>query len=207
MRSARSEFELELEGLLERMAFAVESMEGFIGTPWPAPDVIAFLELESDLGRMSEGWYVGAYVVLKDPSKFITYHELAHFYLNFGPEWLHEGGAEFLNSYTLNLTEGGTLDADYINDQRLIAAECAPNGSANVHGWNETGAGANLCPYWLGRQFLRGMYRALGHEVVSSTFRGVVREGPRQRHDGRRDIPGVSHEHSVIAARRVPLLV
>ena len=167
----RSEF--ELEGLLERMAFAVESMEGFMGTPWPKPDVIVLLELESDLGSYDGGWYAGAYVVLKDPSKYTTYHELAHHYFTswIGPEWLTEGGAEFLNFYTLNLTEGGTIDADYIGDQGLIAAACAPDGSANVHGWNETGAGSNLCPYWLGRQFLRGMYRALGHEVVSSALR------------------------------------
>ena len=176
----RSEFELELEGLLERMAFAVESMESFMGTPWPKLDVIALLELESDLGRMAAGWNAGAYVVLQDPSKFITYHELAHYYFSsrIGPEWLVEGGAEFLNYYTLNLTEGGTIDADYINDQGLIAAECAPDGSANVHGWNETGAGFNLCPYWLGRQFLRGMYRALGHEVVSSALRELYEKDP-----------------------------
>ena len=167
----RSEF--ELEGLLENMAFAVESIEGFMGTPWPAPDVIALLELESRLGRTDEAWNAGDYVVLKDPSKYETYHELAHYYFKsrIGPQWLTEGGAEFLNFYTLNLTEGGTIDADYINDQWLIAASCAPDGSANVHGWNETGAGSNLCPYWLGRQFLRGMYRSLGHEVVSSALR------------------------------------
>ena len=145
----RSEF--ELEGLLERMAFAVESMEGFMGTPWPKPDVIALLELESDLGSYDGGWNAGAYVVLKDPSKYTTYHELAHYYFKstIGPQWLTEGGAEFLNFYTLNLTEGGTIDADYINGQGVIAAACAPDGSANVHGWNETGAGSNLCPYWL----------------------------------------------------------
>ena len=167
----RSEF--ELEGLLERMAFAVESMEGFMGTPWPKPDVIALLELESDLGSYDGGWNAGAYVVLKDPSKYTTYHELAHYYFKstIGPQWLTEGGAEVLNFYTLNLTEGGTIDADYINGQWVIAAACAPDGSANVHGWNETGAGSNLCPYWLGHQFLGGMYRALGHEVVSSALR------------------------------------
>ena len=167
----RSEF--ELEGLLEKMAFAVESIEGFMGTPWPAPDVIVLLELESRLGRTAMGWYAGAYVVQRDPSKHLTYHELAHYYFTsrIGPEWLTEGGADFLEFYTLNLTEGGTIDADYINDQWVIAAECAPDGSANVHGWNETEAGANRCPYWLGRQFLRGMYRALGHEVVSSALR------------------------------------
>ena len=169
----RSEFELELEGLLENMAFAVESIEGFMGTPWPAPDVIALLELESRLGRTDEAWNAGDYVVLKDPSKYETYHELAHYYFKsrIGPQWLTEGGAEFLNFYTLNLTEGGTIGADYIGDQGVIAAACAPDGSANVHGWNETGAGSNLCPYWLGRQFLRGMYRALGHEVISSALR------------------------------------
>ena len=172
----RSEF--ELEGLLERMAFAVESMEGFMGTPWPKPDVIVLLELESDLGSSNRGWNVGQDVVLKDTSKSLTYHELAHHYFKstIGPRWLTEGGAEFLNFYTLNLTEGGTIDADYIDalyiaGQRVIAAACAPDGSANVHGWNETGAGSNLCPYYLGHQFLWGMYRALGHEVVSSALR------------------------------------
>ena len=86
----RSEF--ELEGLLERMAFAVESMEGFMGTPWPKPDVIALLELESDLGSYDGGWNAGAYVVLKDPSKYTTYHELAHYYFKstIGPQWLTE---------------------------------------------------------------------------------------------------------------------
>ena len=172
----RSEF--ELEGLLENMAFAVESMEGFMGTPWPKPDVIVLLELESRLGSRNLGWNVGYYVVLKDPSKSTTYHELAHHYFKstIGPRWLTEGGADFLYFYTLNLTEGGTfdaayIDADYIKDQKIIAAACAPDGSANVHGWNETGAGSNLCPYYLGRQFLQGMYRALGHEVVSSALR------------------------------------
>ena len=176
----RSEFELELEGLLERMTFAVESIEGFMGTPWPKPDVIAFLELQSDLGNHKGGWNAYVFVVLKDPSKYTTYHELAHFYFNIGPEWLREGAAEFLNFYTLNLTEGGTIDADYINGQGVIAAACAPDGSANVHGWNETGAGSNWCPYWLGSQFLRGMYRALGHEVVSSALRELY-EKPSAR--------------------------
>ena len=34
--------------VLGNMAFAVESLEGFMGTPWPQPDVIALLELESE---------------------------------------------------------------------------------------------------------------------------------------------------------------
>ena len=87
----RSEF--ELEGLLERMAFAVESIEGFMGTPWPRPDVIALLELESRLGRRLGGWNAGAYVVLMDPSHSTTYHELAHHYFKsrIGPQMANRG--------------------------------------------------------------------------------------------------------------------
>ena len=169
----RSEF--ELEGLLEKMAFAVESMEGFMGTPWPRPDVIALLELESRLGRRLMGWNAGAYVVLKDPSHSTTYHELAHHYFKstIGPRWLTEGGAEFLNFYTLNLTEGGTfdaahLDALYIASQSTIAAACAPDGSANVHGWNETGAGTNPGFPILGVFRLKGQPKRDGSTIVRS---------------------------------------
>ena len=54
---------------------------------------------------------------------------------------------------------------------------CAPHGSANVQGWIETGAGDSYCPYLLGGQFLAGMYRTLGHEVVSSALRELYETG------------------------------
>ena len=166
-----------LEAALERIAFAVESMEGFMGTPWPRADVIALLEFKSDLGSpTSAGLNYGTHIVVKNTSKNLTYHELAHFYFGIGayvPFWLSEGAADFLMLYTLRLTGHETSDIDtiYIVDQMSIAVNCAPHGSTSIQEWIETGAGDPYCPYWLGRQFLRGMYRTLGHEVVSSALR------------------------------------
>ena len=161
--------ESELGGALERMAFAVESMEGFMGKSWPRLDVIVLQELESDLGRNADGWNSGTHVVLKHTDKNLTYHELAHFY-TVGPQWLSEGAADFLMLHTLSLTgDEFSIVTAYGLDQLAIAEECAPRGWTNVQGWIETGADS-YCPYLLGRQFLRGMYRALGNEVVTSAL-------------------------------------
>ena len=170
-----------LERALERMRVAVESMEDFMGTPWPKPDTIALLELQSDLGLQSAaGWNAGTHVVLKNTSTNLTYHELAHHLFGGGfPRWLAEGAADFLMVHTLRLTEPEIEDSDatYFYGIFGISALCAPHGSANVQGWIETGAGDSYCPYILGQHFLRGMYRGLGHEVVSSAMRELYEGG------------------------------
>ena len=171
--------EPELGGELERMAFAVESLEAFMGTPWPQPDVIVLLELQSDLGDGGAGWNSGTHVVAKNTSTNITYHELAHFYIGGNvPRWLSEGSADFLMLHTNRLTgDEFPISSFYIHDRIRILEECAPHGSANVQGFIETGAGDSYCPYLLGRQFLAGMYRTLGHEVVSSALRELYETG------------------------------
>ena len=160
-----------LDGELERMAFAVKSMESFMETPWPRLDTIVLLEFESKLGSDSS-WNAGTHAVVKKTSKYLTYHELAHHY--FGgqfPRWLSEGAAEFLSLYTLRLTgDIGSVNFMYYRDHVSIYERCAPRAPANVQGWIGIQSGLSPCPYWLGRQFLRGMYRVLGHEVVSSAL-------------------------------------
>jgi hypothetical protein len=104
--------------------------------------------------------------VVQDASDHLAYHELAHYYTFSGPKWLVEGMAEFL---TLHALRQGT--STIASDIEAIAQTCAPHGSANIHGWNETEAGPAICPYLLGRQFLNRMFRVLGREVVSSALR------------------------------------
>ena len=163
--------------VLGNMAFAVESMEAFMGTPWPQPDVIALLELRIDLGVA--GWNSGTHVLVSNTSTNLTYHELAHFYFDGNvPRWLIEGSADFLMLHTNRLTgDEFPISFFYIHDRIRILEECAPHGSANVQGFIETGAGDSYCPYLLGRQFLAGMYRTLGHEVVSSALRELYETG------------------------------
>ena len=176
----RSERDLQLT--LERMAIAVESMEGFMGAPWPKPDVIVLLELESDLGSGALGWNSYSHVVLKRAYRNLTYHELAHYYA-VQPQWLSEGTAEFLSSYAQNWTGGATKFDTVVStslDGLSIARECAPLGAANIQGWIETMPGGTFCVYTLGKHFLAVMYRNLGHEVVSSALRELHDEARPQ---------------------------
>ena len=176
--------ELELEVTLERMAFASEAMEGFMGSPWPKPDVIVLLEFESDLGSRALGWNSYSHVVLKRVYKNLTYHELAHFYA-VRPQWLSEGTADFLMSYTRNWTgDAISFDTVALNslDRHFIARECAPHGAADIQGWIETMPRGTYCTYTLGKHFLAVIYRNLGHEVVSSALRELHEEaGPQGR--------------------------
>ena len=160
--------------VLGNMAFAVEAQEGFMGTPWPQPDVIALLKLREGGGR-NFGTHVGVNSTLDT----LTYHELGHFYFGGNvPGWLSEGAAHFLTSHTDRLTGyGPSISTKYFQDQIRILEVCAPHGSANVQGWIETEAGSSYCPYLLGHKFLAGMYRTLGHEVVSSALRELYETG------------------------------
>ena len=155
---------------LETMGVAVESMERTVGIPWPSPNVIILQELETSLRSSAGGWYAGSHVVVQNTSKHLAYHELAHYYTFSGPKWLVEGMADFLMLHALR--EGTSAIASDID---AIAQACAPFGSANIHGWNETMAGDANCPYLLGRQFLNRMFRVLGREVVSTALRELYR--------------------------------
>ena len=163
------------------MRVAVESMEAFMGTPWPQPDVIVLQELESDLGTNVSGWNSGTHIVVKNTSTNLTYHELAHFYFGAGasvPGWLSEGSADFLMLHTHRSTgDAGSISLFYFHDRMLILEECAPHGWTNAHEFVETGAGGTYCEYLLGGQFLAGMYRTQGHEVVSSALRELFETG------------------------------
>ena len=176
---------LALEGQLERMRFAAESMEVFLGTPWPQPATIVLVELESDLGADAAGWNSGDFAVVTVPTKDVMYHELGHFYFGISgcwtPFWLTEGAADFLMLHTLRLDgDDGSVDARYVEDQFWIAGGCGPQGWTNVQRlqeWMDTEGMQSTCAYLLGRQFLTGMYRTLGPAVVSAALREVFEAG------------------------------
>ena len=117
-----------------------------MGTPWPQPDVIVLLELESDMGYGAAGWNSGTHVVAKNTSTHTTYHELAHFYFGGNvPWWLSEGSADFLMLHTGRLTgDEWPINSFYIDDRIRILEECAPHGSANVQGIHRDRGGGLL---------------------------------------------------------------
>ena len=181
------------------MRTGIETIEDFMGSPWVKNDVILYLEPDfptvTDL--FEAGFNAGTHVVVKtspgEPAfKGTLYHELAHYYFHGrnSPEWFREGAAEFLESYSLHVSDNASLRTAYSAAQRNVARYCSPSGVTNVVQWLEpppdpTGVGVmgpdlrglGHCHYPLGESFILGMYEALGHEVVSPALRELYSVG------------------------------
>ena len=176
--------------VLEGLALGVQALEGFMGIPWPKTDIILLQELESNFAQANpyHGLYAGTHIILRNTSRVLLYHELAHFYFgsNNVPFWLAEGAAMFLSYYTLQLTEESSVRSLYFRNQIDIAEECAPSGVANVYELivataKDSGSPLQFCAYPIGSQFLAGMYRSLGPDVVSSSLKELSRAGQEGR--------------------------
>ena len=178
--------------VFEVLRRGIEVIEGFMHVPWDQPNVIALLapELNPD-GNFGKnfGTHINARADQEaQQAKATLYHELAHYYLTYDNAgfWLAEGGSHFLRDYVLHITEGASLQSSYTNAQNVVAERCIPYGLINIHEWNmakgaETAQAivedprSKYCHYYLGESFLLGMYKSLGHEVVSSSLRDLYR--------------------------------
>ena len=103
--------------------------------------------------------------------------------------------------------DAGSISSKYFQDQIRILEVCAPHGWTNVQGFVEAGEGRTPCPYLLGHKFLAGMYRTLGHEVVSSALRELYEAGEGTGRTATEDeiyrafltnTPGQSHLNEVL---------
>ena len=158
---------------------SLTGLGAFPGTPWMKNDAILYvvpgLSLEA-VGSSGGRNYLSHITINIDPGsssfKEVLYHELGHYYSYTGPKWLREGGAEFLASYTLHLSENVSLQSRYDLAQEGVANNC--KGATNIQEWIDAptpiiGVGAD-CAYPMGESFLLGMYLGLGHEVVLSSW-------------------------------------
>lgn len=172
----------------------IEAIEEFLGSPWFKTDVIVYLEPEYSYIRDVAGLNYGTHIMVKlDPSSphfnDVLYHELAHFYFGYGnvPVWLAEGGANFLESYTVFRSETASMQSRFDLAQRGVSARCVPQGIARVNELLEGIAHMPyrsylrstlwLCTYPLGESFLLGLYVGMGHEVVASSMRVLYERG------------------------------
>ena len=165
------------EDVLGTMRIGMEVIENYMRRPWSNSHVIALVEPEWDVPVA--GAYHGTHITVKTSYRGTLYHELGHYYFSTMPEWLTEGGAVFLQNYTLYRTE---QDVRYSpNYRRQYSSEavkrCAAQGASNIQEFNDApvekrSEGGTLfrCEYPLGESFLLGMYEALGHDVVRASL-------------------------------------
>ena len=125
-----------------------------MGPPWVKTDVIVYLEPGIRYIREVSGLNYGSHILIQpDPStpyfKDVLYHELAHFYFGYGnaPRWLAEGGANFLESYTIHVSEDASMQSRYDLAQQSMLRRCLPQGISKVNELLE--ATAFLTPWGL----------------------------------------------------------
>ena len=193
---SRSPLEEEAEHVFRGLGEGIEAIEDFMGAPWARAKVIVYLEPELQYIIEVAGLNAGSHIVIRGVSErewqnYVIYHELAHFYFGYrnSPKWLAEGGANFLEAYTLHFGSGVAMEELHQYARRGVARSCLPLGITRVNDWNEataglTGSEYHLSPLWrctypIGETFLLGMYDSLGHATVEAALRALHRRGER----------------------------
>ena len=172
-----------VEAILETLGY----LEDLTGAPLPTREVVVLVvvtEPESDFERFESNlvqpWPVGVYAgrYIRIPRASATAqvsmhalrHELAHYYFNFIPAWLLEGGAEFAVDY-VRLRRGElTLDQWRSNLSPTVEHLCAKD-VRNLYELGYPGvfyvADPNrFCFYTMGNHFLSSLFHALGEETM-----------------------------------------
>ncbi len=176
------------EDLTAMIEDAVRATEGFMGEPFPATDVILIVPIGGDYWA-GEHWPGFFYVTRYEPhpiSRETIYHEVAHYYFDFGPRWIAEGGADFMRLYTTDRAGLVSLEDQRSDLRRDVEAGCFKQGIRNIHELNERefqDPRAPLeCNYVLGAYFLLELYEAVGEDALSATMRALYLEFHDQDH-------------------------
>ena len=173
-----SKEETTIEQFTQRVdiPMALEIIEGFLGAPWPNPNIIFYVvpaAFNADaIFTPAQVIQVGAQV----PS--VAYHELMHYYLRSGPQWLTEGGANFLSGYVQHIIDGLDLQSQQKRVGRNLSQSCGDYKATNIHDFYSHPKGGDgsfplPCSYATGQQFLLAMYNNLGSEPLSNFLREV----------------------------------
>ena len=187
---SRAPFEPSVGNVFQGLRTGIDAIEDFMGPPWVKSEVIVYLEPELTYLREVAGLNAGTHILIKpnpaDPQfNDVLYHELAHFYFGYrnAPRWLAEGGADFLESYTLHFSENASMQSRYESARRSVYRRCFPERVSRIDGLLDAVVGVHPtdylqsslwpCTYPIGESFLLGVYDAFGQDVVEASLRDL----------------------------------
>ena len=158
---------------------AARATEGIMGLPFPAKDVILIIQIVEDTGLVkginAHGFITVERVESQPIDRGIIYHEVAHYYFHFGPRWISEGGADFMELYTNDRVGLKSLEDQRPETWRTVEGVCHTQGIGNIHQLNEQQSQkfdfVYLCNYDMGAYFLMELYEVLGEEAFSAAIR------------------------------------
>ena len=208
------------DDLTARIEEAVRATEEFMGVPFPVTDVI--LVLPSVGGERDHGFRTGGINWFGD---FITitrrvphpvnlgllYHEVAHYYFTgrIGPQWLVEGGANFLELYTLERIGRLSIATAGSSVWQRVEKRCLSDGIGTIQELNQRtnsdGYSPHNCAYTLGAYFLIRLYETIGKEGLSAALRELhLRAHEEPRPENEEDLARYEQEIYRILLKHTP---
>ena len=195
----------EGEDVLEMAAEAARELERFMGIPFPMDTIIIRFWPSDWLGFPA--WFIGRNIGVSRDSfpnldwsskgdRYLVYHEMAHYYFNhlgpyysvsqISPNWLDEGGAEFMETYISARLESQSLEERLAGVERAARSACHEHGFTNILKLTEPALVADnedqkrralRCDYILGEQMLLNLYFTMGEPGLSAALREVYLTG------------------------------
>lgn len=163
------------EDLVRVITDTARISERFLGVPFPATDIILLVVDEKE-GR--HGFHAGTYMVLARGSGGVrsARHETAHYYFSRGPQWLREGGSEFIDTYVKDRTGIQSISNRRTTVSQQVRSQCFDlNGVENIRHyiyiWDSTTGATGQCPYYMGEDFLLNLFETIGEEAMASALR------------------------------------
>ena len=191
----------EGEDVLEMAAEAARELERFMGIPFPM-DTIIYRFWPSDwIGFPA--WFIGENIGVSRASfpnldwsdkgdRYLVYHETAHYFFTelgpyysdyqISPNWLDEGGADFMESWISARLGGRSLEERLAGVERAARSACHEHGFTNILKLTEPALVADnedqkrrsfRCQYILGEQLLLNLYFTMGEPGFSAAVREV----------------------------------
>ena len=167
--------------------------EDFMQVPFPTTDII--LLITGHEYRIKEGHHRTFMTLQRDWDMVVDSvpHETAHyyFYSDFGREWIHEGMAEFIESYINDRTGVQSMAVRKTQISVVVRDFCITDGLENIRHLTYlfdpvyvSQFGPPLCAYQMGEHFLINIFQAIGEDAMSA----AVRELYLQTYDSRQDL-------------------
>ena len=151
-----------------------------MGAPIPVGDVIVLVtepqiwnvgagKIASTKSGGVEPPYISALIMVNNsdsgPLMGTIYHEIGHYYDLYGPSWLSEGAAQFLEAYVI--AQDGRVGLE----QRLMTLESSRRCDRENIQQHIDDRGWAHCDYELGEKFILATHEAVGPETVSAALR------------------------------------
>ena len=153
--------------------------EGLLGVPFPTTDIILLVvdDVDRRYGSRLVGHYRGLMVLKRRPLGVPSVpHETAHYYFNRGPQWLREGGSEFIETYVKDRTGVQSISDRKTEVSQRAQSRCFDlNEVDNIRHYvylrGNTSGVTGQCPYYMGENFLLKVFETIGEEAMASALR------------------------------------